>query len=105
MGAQAGSRLFMADHDLHGLSLGQLASAHRAVGEAAPGGQARRPDPLRAARRGPAQPKCATLPDRPWSGACTKSAQYPVVRMVAVASSLSSGSGRMAGYEKGLSDD
>ena len=107
MGAQADVQLFMVEHDLRGLSLEQLANAHRALGEAVRR-EARRGGQIRYVQRvvASAERKCLCLFEAPEPGLVRRvhdTAQFPLVRILAVTSSPPPGSGRTADFEEGHS--
>lgn len=109
MGAEAELRLFMVEHDLHGLSPEQLASAHQALGEAVRR-EARRGGQIRYVQRvlASAERKCLCLFEAPGPGLVRRvhdTAQFPLVRVLAVTSSPPPGSARAADPEEGQSDD
>ena len=107
MGTEAELQLFMVEHDLRGLSLERLAGAHLALGEAVRR-EARRGGQIRYVQRvvAPAERKCLCLFQAPGPGLVRRvhdTAQFPLVRILAVTSSPPPGSGRMADLEEGQS--
>ena len=90
MGTQAGLSLFMVEHDLRGLSPGQLASAHRALGDAVRR-EARRGGRIRYVQRVLAaeERRCLCLFEAPEPGVVRRvhdTAQFPLARVLAVTS-------------------
>lgn len=105
MGAQAELQLFMVEHDLRGLSLEQLASAHQALGEAVRR-EARRGGQIRYVQRvvASAERKCLCLFEAPEPSLVRRvhdTAQFPLVRVLAVTSFPPPGGGRTADLEEG----
>lgn len=90
MSTQAGLALFMVEHDMRGLSPGQLASAHRALGEAVRR-EARRGGRIRYVQRvlAAAERRCVCLFEAPEPGVVRRvhdTAQFPLACVVAVTS-------------------
>jgi Nickel responsive protein SCO4226-like len=101
--------LFMVEHDLNGLSPDQLASAHQALGEAVRR-EARRGGQIRYVQRvlASAERKCLGLFEAPGPGLVRRvhdTAQFPLVRILAVTSSPPPGGDRTADPEEGQPDD
>jgi hypothetical protein len=97
-------RLYLVEHDLRGLSPAQLASVHRALGEAVRR-EVRRGSQLRYAQRidVPAEHRCLCLfeaagPDLVRN--VNDIAQFPLARVVAVLSSVPDGASPMADLEE-----
>jgi hypothetical protein len=102
-------QLFMVEHDLRGLSPEQLASAHLALGEAVLR-EARRGGQIRYVQRVVAsdERKCLCLFQAPEPGLVRRvhdTAQFPLVRVLAVTSFPPPGSSQAAGPEEGQPDD
>ena len=85
-------RLYLVEHDLRGLSLPQLASVHRALGEAVRR-ELRRGSPIRYVQRidVPEEHRCLCLFEAPGPDlvrSVNDIAQFPLARIVAVLSSV-----------------
>ncbi len=105
MSADAELQLFMVEHDLRGLSHEQLASAHRALGEAVRR-EARRGGQIRYVQRVLAseERKCLCLFEAPEPSLVRRvhdTAQFPLARIVAVTSSPPPGNDRMTDLQEG----
>ena len=101
-------RLYLVEHDLHGLSPPQLASVHRALGEAVRR-EARRGGLIRYVQRiyAPQEQRCLCLFEA--AGAdlvrnVNDIAQFPLARVIAVVSSAPDGSHPVADLRKDKSD-
>jgi len=99
----------MVEHDLGGLSQGQVANAHRALGEAVRR-EARRGGRIRYVQRVLAaeERRCLCLFEAAEPGVVRRvhdTAQFPLARILAVTSTPPLGSSRMADLEGGHSND
>jgi hypothetical protein len=106
---QADRRLYLVEYDLGGLSSPQLASVHRALGEAVRR-ELRRGSPIRCVQRidVPDEHRCLCLfeaagPDLVRS--VNDIAQFPLARVVAVLSSVPEGTSPMSDLERRRPDD
>jgi hypothetical protein len=102
-------RLYLVEHDLHGLSPSQLASVHRALGEAVRR-EIRRGSRIRYVQRiyAPEEQRCLCLFDAAGPDLVRNVndiAQFPLARVVAVVSSAPDGSSPIAGLRKDKPDD
>ncbi len=104
MADESDRRLYLVEHDVRGLSPAQLASAHRALGEAVRR-QIRRGSQIRYAQRiyVPTEHRCLCLfeaagPDLVRN--VNDIAQFPLARVVAVLSSVPDGASPMADLEE-----
>jgi hypothetical protein len=102
---QAGVALFMVELDLRGLSPGQLASAHRALGEAVRR-EAQRGGQIRYVQRvlAPHERRCLCLFEAPEPGVVRRvhdTAQFPLARILAVTSTPPPGNREAAHLEEG----
>ena len=105
MDAEAEPQLFMVEHDLRGLSREHLANAHHALSEAVRR-EARRGGQIRYVQRvlAAAESRCLCLFQAPGPGLVRRvhdTAQFPLVRVLAVTSSPPPGGGRAADPEEG----
>jgi len=108
VGDDAGLRLFLVEHDLHGLSPAQLASAHQVLEEAVCRERGRG-SRIRYVQRivVPQERRCLCLFQAPAPDAVRSVndiAQFPLARVVAVTSSVPHAHRGTAGPEKGHSD-
>ncbi len=108
MGDDADLRLFLVEHDLHGLSPAQLASAHQVLEEAVCRERGRG-SRIRYVQRivAPHEGRCLCLFQAPAPDTVRRVndiAQFPLARVVAVTSSVPHAHRGTAGPEKGHSD-
>jgi hypothetical protein len=102
-------RLYLVEHDLRGLSPPQLASVHRALGEAVRR-EARRGSRIRYVQRiyAPQEQRCLCLFEAAGPGLVRNVndiAQFPLARVIAVVSTVSDGSSALAELEQDRPDD
>jgi len=101
-------RLYLVEHDLRGLSPPQLASVHRALGEAVRR-EARRGSRIRYVQRiyAPQEQRCLCLFEAAGPGLVRNVndiAQFPLARVIAVVSSAPDGSSPIADLRKDKPD-
>jgi hypothetical protein len=106
---ETGRRLYLVEHDLRGLSPPQLASVHRALGDAVRR-EARRGSHIRYVQRiyAPEEGRCLCLfeaggPDLVRN--VNDIAQFPLARVIAVLSAVPDGSSPMTDLERDRPDD
>lgn len=109
MGADADLQLFLVEHDLHGLSPAQLASAHQVL-EAAVSRELGRGSRIWYVQRilAPQEGRCLCLFQAPGPEAVRSVndiAQFPLARIVAVTSAVPHRHRRVAGPGEGDLDD
>ena len=99
-----GHRLYLVEHDLHGLSPSQLAEVHRALDEAVRR-ETRRGGHIRYVQRiyAPAEQRCLCLFEAAGPGVVRNVndiAQFPLARVIAVVSSVPDGSSPITDLRK-----
>jgi len=109
VGKDADLRLFLVEHDLHGLSPGQLAGAHQVLEEAV-SRELERGSRIRYLQRivAPLEGRCLCLFQASGPEAVRSvndMAQFPLARIVAVTSAVPRSHRRKAGPGKGDRDD
>ena len=104
-----GSRLYLVEHDLRGLSPAQLAEVHRGIGEAVRR-EIRRGGRIRYVQRiyAPDEGRCLCLFEAAGPDLVrhvNDTAQFPLARVIAVVSSAPDGSGPLADLEQDRPDE